>query len=156
MLSCFVFPLHWKIRCADMRRGDGGEQHVRWEHPAAMLLPDRIRLNGTQSTRRGWGGLSLFGVTQKDTWGTPFVSAEPAYYGLSPWLPPALRLMICTVLRHCVFTWSLRPVILLSTCCAAASTPRTTNVATLKPSGSSKGFICWDRQSSWWRPAGRD
>lgn len=76
MLSCFVFLFQWKIRCADMKRGDGGEQRVRLEHPAVMSLPDRIKLDGTQSAHlceglreRGMGadGPSLFGVTQKDT-----------------------------------------------------------------------------------------
>lgn len=69
MLSCFVFPFHWKIRGADMRRGDVGEKRVRLEHPAAMSLPDRIKWDGTQSAhlRGGGNGPSLFGVTQKDT-----------------------------------------------------------------------------------------
>lgn len=89
---------------------------------------------------------SLFGVTQKDTWDTPLVSAEAAYYGLSSWLPPALRLMICTVLCQCIFTWSLRPVILLSTYCACCRlNPHGPCMGTLwRRVTRQRGFICWD------------
>lgn len=50
-------------------KGETGEERVRLEHPAAVSLPDRRKLDGTRSAHLP-GELnqpSLFGVTQKDT-----------------------------------------------------------------------------------------
>lgn len=84
--SCRCYPVlflpsQWKMRFADTKKGgDGGEHRVRLEHPAAMSLLDRRKQDGAHSARLlGKSGPCSFGVTHKDTWGSSFVSAEPAY-----------------------------------------------------------------------------